>query len=135
MQDKVQSLNEVISAEKETRDMWIQRFEKEVKEHARTQQDLLQTKSELKDTALNQKATEIKLNTANRQIQLLQDQSTKLQHQINETLSKCENLDRELSTQKEIMKQMEATENISTRSSMSWTRSRRNGCTSTMKTS
>lgn len=29
--------------------MWIERFEKEVKEHSKTQQDLLTTKSDLKD--------------------------------------------------------------------------------------
>lgn len=50
MADKVNSLNEVINAEKETRDMWIERFEKEVKDHSRTQNDLLTAKSELKDS-------------------------------------------------------------------------------------
>lgn len=35
--DKINSLNEVILAEKETRDMWVERFEKEVKEHSKTQ--------------------------------------------------------------------------------------------------
>jgi len=39
----------VITAEKETRDMWIERYEKESKEHSVTQHDLLATKSELKD--------------------------------------------------------------------------------------
>ena len=71
MGDKIASLNDIIQAEKETRDMWIERFEKEVKEHSKTQQDLLSCKSELKDEILNVKSTEIKLNTANRQIQLL----------------------------------------------------------------
>lgn len=66
--DKIQSLNEVIANEKETRDMWIERFEKENKDHAKTQQELLSTKSDLKDQTLNVKSTEIKLNTANRQI-------------------------------------------------------------------
>jgi hypothetical protein len=35
--DKINSLNDVILAEKETRDMWVERFEKEVKEHSKTQ--------------------------------------------------------------------------------------------------
>jgi hypothetical protein len=36
MGDKIASLNDIIQAEKETRDMWIERFEKEVKEHSKT---------------------------------------------------------------------------------------------------
>ncbi len=35
--DKIQSLNEIIQAEKETRDMWIDRYEKEVREHTKCQ--------------------------------------------------------------------------------------------------
>ncbi len=107
-EDKIKSLNEIIHAEKETRDMWIDRYEKEVREHTKCQQEFLQAKSDLKDQILNVKSNEIKLNTANRQIQLLQEQTIKYQHQVNESLSKAENLDRELSTQKEIMRQMEA---------------------------
>ena len=52
---------------------------------------------------------EIKLSTANRQIQVLTEQNRKFQLQVNESLAKAENLDRELNTQKEILKQMEAT--------------------------
>ena len=52
---------------------------------------------------------EIKLNTANRQIQILHEQNVKFQHQVNEAVAKAENLDRELHTQKEILKQMEMT--------------------------
>lgn len=48
--------------------MWIERYEKESKEHSVTQHDLLATKSELKDQQLNVKSGEIKLQTSNRQI-------------------------------------------------------------------
>ena len=41
---------------------------------------------------------EIKLNTAHRQVQLLNEQNVKLQHQVNENMSRAENLDRELNT-------------------------------------
>jgi len=44
--------------------MWIERYEKEQKEHAKTQGDLLQVKGELKDQILNVKTGEIKLLTA-----------------------------------------------------------------------
>jgi len=42
-------MNDQITNEKETRDMWIERFEKEQKDHGKTQGDLLAVKSELKD--------------------------------------------------------------------------------------
>ena len=32
LNDKITSLNEVITGEKETRDMWIERYEKETRE-------------------------------------------------------------------------------------------------------
>lgn len=43
------SLNEIVNSEKATRDMWIERFEKEQAAHNQTQQALLQVKSDLKD--------------------------------------------------------------------------------------
>ena len=39
----------------------------------------------------------------------MQEQNLKFQHQVNEAIAKAENLDRELNTQKEILKQMEMT--------------------------
>ena len=66
LNDKITSLGEVIAAEKETRDMWMERFESSQKDNQKLQQELLQTKSELKDQVLNVKSTEIKLTAANR---------------------------------------------------------------------
>lgn len=39
----------------------------------------------------------------------MHEQNVKFQHQVNEAVAKAENLDRELHTQKEILKQMEMT--------------------------
>ena len=61
LNEKITNLNEVIAAEKETRDMWVERYEKEQKEHTATNAALLQTKSELKDQVLATKNIEIKL--------------------------------------------------------------------------
>lgn len=44
--------------------MWVERYDKESKAHSATSAELLQTKSELKDSALNVKNVEIKNNTA-----------------------------------------------------------------------
>ena len=109
LNERIANLNEVITGEKETRDLWIDRYEKEQKAHNQTQSDLLNVRSELKDTSLQVKTTEVKLNTANRQIQALNEQNVKFQHMVNEAVARAENLDRELSTQKEILKQMELT--------------------------
>ena len=109
LNERISNLNEVINGEKETRDLWIDRYEKEQKAHNETQNSLLQTNSDLKDQQLAVKNGEIKLNTANRQIQALTEQNVKFQHQVNEAIARAENLDRELSTQKEILKQMELT--------------------------
>jgi hypothetical protein len=47
--DQIAAQQDTMKQEKETRDLWIERFEKEQKEHSRTQQDLLAVKSDLKD--------------------------------------------------------------------------------------
>ena len=73
LNDRIKSLTEVIANEKETRELWIQRYEEEQKNHTATNSGLLQARSELKDQVLALKNTEIKLNSANRQIQILQE--------------------------------------------------------------
>ena len=77
LNERIQNLQDVITGDKETRDMWIERYEKEQKEHTATNANLLQARSELKDQVLAVKNTEIKLNTANRQIQILHEQNVK----------------------------------------------------------
>ena len=66
LNDRIKSLTEVIANEKETRELWIQRYEEEQKNHTSTNSGLLQARSELKDQVLALKNTEIKLNSANR---------------------------------------------------------------------
>lgn len=68
LNERIKSLNEVISNEKETRELWIQRYEDEQKNHSSTNANLLSARSELKDQVLALKNTEIKLTSANRQI-------------------------------------------------------------------
>ena len=66
LNDRIKSLQEVINNEKETRDLWIQRYEDEQKNHTNTNSQLLQARSELKDQVLALKNTEIKLTSSNR---------------------------------------------------------------------
>ena len=49
LSEKISNLNEVLISEKETREMWIERYEKEQKEHTQTNANLLNAKSTLKD--------------------------------------------------------------------------------------
>jgi len=41
LNEKISNLNEIINGEKETREMWIDRYEKEQKEHNITNAQLL----------------------------------------------------------------------------------------------
>lgn len=68
LNDRIKSLNEVITNEKETRELWIQRYEDEQQNHTMTNSGLLKARSELKDHVLSLKNSEIRLNSANRQI-------------------------------------------------------------------
>ena len=49
LNDRIKSLNEVILNEKETRELWIQRYEDEQANHSNTNSGLLKARSELKD--------------------------------------------------------------------------------------
>jgi len=59
LNEKISNLNEIINGEKETRDMWIERYDKEHKEHPLASSLLMQEKSEHKDQFLESKNLEI----------------------------------------------------------------------------
>ena len=60
----MQNLNDVIVGERETREMWTERYEKEAKEHTVTNAKLMQEMSEKRDEMLKRKNAEINLQTA-----------------------------------------------------------------------
>jgi len=70
-------LNNIITGEKETRETWIDRFEKEQRDHNITNALLAQTKGELRDQLLATKNAEIKLSTSQRQNEILTEQNQK----------------------------------------------------------
>lgn len=107
LNEKINNLNEIINGEKETREMWIERYEKEQKEHNITNAQLLVTKSDHRDQLLATKNAEIKLNTMTRQVELLSKQNSKFQESLNETVAKNEVMERDLNTLKEVLKQIE----------------------------
>lgn len=99
----------MLQAEKETRESWIKRHEKEQLEHTETAKQLLQAKSDCKDAQLASKNAEIEVATLRRQVEVLSGANNTLQTQSNETSAKNETIERDLHTQKEIMKQAERT--------------------------
>ena len=105
LNEKIGNLNDIIDGEKTTRDMWIERYEKEQREHSTTNAQYLQCKSEHRDQMLATKNAEIKLQTVQRQVDILTAQNEKFQTTINETMSKSEVLERDLNVQNEKYKQ------------------------------
>jgi adenine-specific DNA methylase len=77
-----------LASEKETREQWIERFEKEQKEHTSTNAKLLQERSNLKDQMLLTKNVEIKLQTTTKSNEVLSEQNKNLQDQLNDSLAK-----------------------------------------------
>jgi len=49
MNEKIDNLNNILESEKETRNMWIERYETEHKDHTTANSHLLEAKSENKD--------------------------------------------------------------------------------------
>jgi len=98
LSEKITNLNDVLQSEKETREMWIERYEKEQKEHTQTNATLLHTKSQLKDQQLATKNVEIKLQTTSKANEVLTEQNARLQDGLNEALAKQENLERDVNT-------------------------------------
>ena len=105
--DKIANLTEILNQEKETRQSWIERFEKEQKHHSETTQELLLARSAVKDCELEVKEHEIKLENQKRSNELLHESNAKLQETINEQVIHIENLERELNTSQEVLKQVE----------------------------
>lgn len=68
---KISNLNDVVEGEKETVKLWIERYEDETVAHTKTQSEMINAKSDLKDKELALKSEEIKLTTLVRQIEML----------------------------------------------------------------
>ena len=70
-------MNSIIEGEKETRDLWIERYEKESKDHNTTKALYDNSLSETKQHMLNSKNAEISLQTYKRQCEQLTEQRDK----------------------------------------------------------
>lgn len=107
LNDKIENYKTIIEGEHETRDSWIDRYERERRDNATATAKLTEIQASYKDLLMGKKNAEIKLKNSNRQCEVLTQQNRKFQDALNETVAKNEQLERELYTAKEILKQYE----------------------------
>ena len=73
MGDKINYLTDMYNAEKEEKEIWGERYEKEYREHHGVNAQLLEMKSTLKDQILQTKNTEIKLTSVTKNNEVLSE--------------------------------------------------------------
>ena len=105
LNEKLVNVSGLLLAEQESKSGWVDKFEKEQKSHMASASELLQIKSINKDLELKAKDLEIRL-------EFIQKTSEKLQEKYNQIMGKYENVNRELKTKKEILKQVEKQKEI-----------------------
>ncbi len=105
--EKISNLNEVISHEKDTREQWIQRYEKEQKNHMQTSNELLMLKGSLQDHMLKVKNLEIVVESLTKQRDLMKFNNQELQRNITEMMAKKESAERELFSKSELLRTVE----------------------------
>mmetsp|Transcript_32051 Transcript_32051/g.31349 ORF Transcript_32051/g.31349 Transcript_32051/m.31349 type:complete len:207 (+) Transcript_32051:1765-2385(+) len=110
--DKIQNLNELVSAEKDTREMWINRYEKEQKAHIATNTELLQAKGNYQDAMLKIKNMEITIESITKVREALRESNDDLQEQVANSMAKKENMERDLYTKGELLRTIEEQQRI-----------------------
>ena len=105
LNEKIINISGLLLAEQESKNSWIDKFEKEQKLHMSSTSELLQVKSTNKDLELKAKDLEVRL-------EFIQKTSEKLQEKSNQIMGKYENVNRELKTKKEILKQVEKQKDV-----------------------
>lgn len=53
LEEKTDAMNEILKSEKDAREIWADRYEKEQKEHTQTSTSMLMLKSKIKDLELD----------------------------------------------------------------------------------
>lgn len=101
------ALNDVVATEKDTREVWINRFEKEQKSHIATSNELLHTKGVLQDAQLKLKNQEIAIESVTKQRDLVKLNNQDLQKQLTELMSVKETAERELFSKSELLRTVE----------------------------
>lgn len=104
---KTENMNAIREEERITLQESVQRYEDAHSEYRDVSAQYLQLQREASDLELSKKHAEIKLKNQNHNCEILTAQNHKFQELINETCAKNEALERELGTQKEILRQFD----------------------------
>lgn len=97
--EKIMNISSLLLTEQQDKQLWMEKFEKEQKDHATTSNALLVEKSTTKDLDLRISDLEIRLQSATRTSEHLQKTLQNMQEKANNFQNKFENSERALKTQ------------------------------------
>lgn len=98
LNDKINQIQQLLQTEKQNKELWVSKFEREQKENTENSNKLLNIQSTIKDKELQIKDAKIKYDALKRQMEYIQELNTQIQEKLNESLTHSENLERDLNT-------------------------------------
>ena len=107
LNDKIRNLEQLLSFEKDARENWINKFEQEQKQHVNTNTELLGMRSRHQDADMNWKNAQINLDSITEARKSLNEAYDELQIELSNVKAKNENLERELYSKTELLKNVE----------------------------
>lgn len=107
LNEKIVNISGLLLEEQTAREGWVDKFEKEQKQHIAANSELMQTKSHNKDLELQIKDLEIRLENMVKTTEHINKTCEKMQEKANQIMNKYENADRELKTKKQLLAQVE----------------------------
>ena len=105
--EKITSLNEIITNEKETREMWVERFNKEQNAHNNTKNENLKLRNRIKDLDVEIQNMGIRNESEERLKKQFEESNNLLHKKCSDLIAANENAEREVNTMKILLKNME----------------------------
>ena len=105
--EKIKNLMDAISQEKDTRELWIGRYEREQKTHMATSNELLTVKGQMQDLQLKVKQRELEVESVAKARDLHKHNNEKLTSQLTELMAKKESAERDLFSKSELLRTIE----------------------------
>ena len=101
--DKINQQTELIAAEKDTREIWINRYEKEQKAHIKTHTDFMKLRAEMQEMTLKFESQRTTAESLEGIKQSLQRSHNEIQKQQTEILTENEQLKRQVFTKEKLL--------------------------------
>jgi uncharacterized protein with NRDE domain len=98
---------DAVSQEKDTRELWIGRYEREQKAHMATSNELLGAKGQMQDLQLKVKQRELEVESVAKARDLHKHNNEKLISQLMELMAKKESAERDLFSKTELLRTVE----------------------------